>query len=324
MLECTLRRTYAPSELLAKHPPKLRNLNKQLVFELACPPAATHGGAIEVTRWAAAPLPYAADLKATDIGPVAGHFAYDGADGIWHVNFADPRLFAAYGSSLLAQDELQVAEHPLLGSVREALRAEGLPALTEDALGPTPILVAGVERRCAIDTAPTHDAPGRRQGLYGNRFAAAAPDVVRGAVRVLDPPTRTNLIAIAAPVGRRGPYGRAELERILVTAFTGFSAAIVESRRRWPDAPVEVRTGFWGCGAFGGNRRTMTLLQLLAGRLAGLDRLRYFVFDSRGEADFRSGEADLASILGPPQEPLAVLLERLEDLDYEWGSSDGN
>lgn len=26
----------------------------------------------------------------------------------WHVNFADPRLFAAYGSGLFAQDEIRV------------------------------------------------------------------------------------------------------------------------------------------------------------------------------------------------------------------------
>ena len=29
---------------------------------------------------------------------------------------------------------------------------------------------------------------------------------------------------------------------------------------------AKVRTGFWGCGAFGGNRTLMTLLQLLADR----------------------------------------------------------
>ena len=29
-----------------------------------------------------------------------------------HVNFADPVLFVAYGGGLLAQDEMQVVEHP--------------------------------------------------------------------------------------------------------------------------------------------------------------------------------------------------------------------
>ena len=323
MLECTLRRSFVPSELLAKHPPKLRHPLKQLVFELACPPGAVHAGSIEVTRWAAAPLPKMVDLAPTEVVPITGHYAYDGGDGVWHVNFADPQLFVAYGSSLLAQDELQAVEHPLLGSLREALLAGNLSALTEEALEPTPVLVAGVERRCALDTAPDLSA-GRLYGLYGNRFAVATPEVVRRAVRVLEPPTKTNLIAIAAPVGRHGPYWRAQLERILVTAFTGFSAAVAESRGRWPGAPVEIRTGFWGCGAFGGNRHAMTLLQLLAARLAKVDRLRFYAFDDQGETDFRAGQADLASVLGPPGEPLAPLIDRIEDLDYEWGRSDGN
>jgi len=36
----------------------------------------------------------------------------------WYVNFADPRLFTAYGSGLFAQDEIQAAEHPILGHLR--------------------------------------------------------------------------------------------------------------------------------------------------------------------------------------------------------------
>ncbi len=33
----------------------------------------------------------------------------------WHVNFADRHLFVAYGSPLMAQDEIQCMEHPVLG-----------------------------------------------------------------------------------------------------------------------------------------------------------------------------------------------------------------
>ena len=64
-------------------------------------------------------MPRVAELAATEIVVAGGYYEYDGADGIWHVNFADPQLFVAYGSGLLAQDELQAAEHPMLGSVRE-------------------------------------------------------------------------------------------------------------------------------------------------------------------------------------------------------------
>lgn len=44
----------------------------------------------------------------------------------WDVNFADPRLFTAYGSELFAQDEMQVAEHLAFGAVRgRCMRAGG-------------------------------------------------------------------------------------------------------------------------------------------------------------------------------------------------------
>jgi len=41
--------------------------------------------------------------------------------------------------------------------------------------------------------------------------------------------------------------------------------------------------------------------------------------------DFARGAADLASVLGAgaPGEPLADVIERIDDLDDEWGTSDG-
>ncbi|WP_224369822.1 poly(ADP-ribose) glycohydrolase [Hyalangium versicolor] len=323
---CLLRREYEPAALLKAHPPVLRHPHKQLLFELTCPPGAVHSGRIVLTRWRAAPLPTTVALAPTKSLAVPGTYDYNGDDaGVWHVNFADPQLFVAYGSALLAQDELQAAEHPVLGALREALLAEGLPAKTEVNGEASPVLVLGAERRCSIATAPD-SAAGRPLGLYGNRFAEASPKVVRAAVQVLQPPTRSNLIAIAAPAGGRGPYFRRQLEQILTTAYTGFAAAVAESQQRWPGQAVEIRTGFWGCGAFGGNRHAMTLLQLLAARLAGVDHLRFYTFDDAGQAAFRTGSKDLDAVIaaGAPGEALAELIERIADLDYEWGVSDGN
>ncbi|AGC43383.1 hypothetical protein MYSTI_02054 [Myxococcus stipitatus DSM 14675] len=322
---CLFRREYEPAALLAAHPPVQRHPHKQWVFEQACPPGAIHTGRVELTRWKAAPLPATVSLAETQCLAVPGTYDYSGDDaGVWHVNFADPQLFVAYGSGLLAQDELQAAEHPVLGALREALLAEGVPAKTEEPGAATPVLILGAERRCAIATAPDR-AASRPFGLYGNRFAAAPLKTLSTAVQVLRPPTRTNLIAIAAPTGHRGPYFRHQLEQVLVTAYTGFAAAGWESRRHWPAQPVEVRTGFWGCGAFGGNRHAMTLLQLLAARLAGIDRVRFYTFDLAGEAAYQAGADDLDTVLaaGAPGEPLSGLIERIADLDYEWGVSDG-
>ena len=318
-MQCLVRRAYDPTTLLAEHPPRLEHPYKRIVFDAACGTAL--GSTIELTRWRATGLPEACTLAPTEITPVPGHFDYAGDHrGVWHLNFADPHLFFAYGSALLAQDELQAAEHPLLGCVREALIAEHQPALTEDQVGPTPVLVAGIERRCEILTAPTAARPG---GLYGNRFAMSRPDVIRDAIRVISPPTITNLIAIAAPGGGMEKYSRRDIEQVMVTAYTGFSAAVAESRQIYPGTPVEIRTGFWGCGAFGGNRHAMTLLQLLAARLAGVDRVRFYVFDDAGLAVFRTGAAHLDEVLAGGG-PLATVLDRTLARGYRWGVSDGN
>jgi hypothetical protein len=170
-----------------------------------------------------------------------------------------------------------------------------------------------------ITKAPRQPPPKRRRGSRNRREV----DQSKGAAEA---PTRSNLIAMAAPQGGLGPYRPEELERVLITAYTGFAAAVSESHRMWPGAPVEVRTGFWGCGAFGGNRRAMTLLQVLAAQLTAVARLRFYVFDDNGHAHFRAGTTDLEHILaaGRAGEPIAKVIERTADLDYEWGVSDGN
>ncbi|MGC4118781.1 MAG: hypothetical protein QM765_30315 [Myxococcales bacterium] len=256
------RKTFQAESLMREHPPRLRHPNKQLVFDLACPAGARHQGEIAFSRWRADGLPGALPAERPKLTDRPGFFDYPRPQAgtvEWHINFADPRLFAAYAGPLLAQDELQVAEHPALGAVREALEPLG-EAFTEDARGPTPVLVTGVERRCALS------------GLYGNAFARAAPKAVKAAVRTLSPPPRSNVLAIAAPVGR-GPYTLAQIERITLTATTGLLAAKGETERLAPGARTVVHTGFWGCGAFGGDRVLMTALQVVAARLAGVEAL---------------------------------------------------
>jgi hypothetical protein len=312
-----LRRSFDTAALVTAHRPVLGDPQKRRVHQLAAGgPAPT--GTIELTRWAAGSVP-SAPLHPTELVAAAGYYDYAGSDaGTWHVNFADPQLFVAYGSGLLAQDELQVAEHPALGSLREALIAtEREHALTEHNGAPTPVLVTGVERRCVLATAPDL-AAGRPYGLYGNRFAAAAPEQIIAAVTPVRPPTHTNFIAIAAPVGR-GEYMRAQLDHILATAYTGFAAAVAESARLWPGASVEIRTGFWGCGAFGGNRLVMTSLQLLAARLAGVARVRFYAFDDAGLADLRAGATVLADAIAAGGDTV----ERIADRDFRWGVGDG-
>jgi len=312
-MKCFFRRAYAAAELPKRFPPVLRDPNKQLAFELAMAGAAP-AGEIVVTRWHPLALPELVPETRPEESVLAGYYDYAPTSAInWHINFADPFLFVAYGSRLLAQDELQCVEHPALGSIREAILHEGLDALTEDTQGPTPVLVANVERRCTLETAASMARP---LGLYGNQFTRADAATVRSALTRHDPPRRSNLIAIAAPVGG-GRYTREQIERVIITAYTGFAAAARES-----GAAIEISTGFWGCGAFGGNREVMTALQLLAARLAGVTCVRFYAVDDAGRTDFLRGKAVLERALAETTSVTDVI-DRLETVGYKWGFSNG-
>jgi hypothetical protein len=314
--EAMMDERFGAAELVRAFPPKVRNANKLVVFEIAG--AEKCSGEIGVSRWKAMKLP-AEFPGGGKVASAAGFFTYDPpAKGVtaWHVNFADPLVFAYYGGALLAQDELQVAEHPILASVHEMLTKKS-QMLTVEKESPTPILVTGVERRVKIAT-DANAAEGRPDGLYGNRFAAAKAEVIRKAVTAIDPPTISNILAIAAPRPGRGAYDGATLENILITAYTGFRAA----REKSPaNSKVEIHTGFWGCGAFGGSRTAMTALQIAAAKLAEVE-LVFHTADKAGEKDFETGKAAFEK--SAEAASVKEFLTRIEAAKYQWGTSDGN
>ena len=324
------RRAFDAAVLMAEHPPRVHDPNKQVVLEVASPPGAVHRGTIGYTRWAAMALaehlePVPADLVASSPGFFDYRPVLEGDDAVeWHLNFADPHLFAYYGGGLFAQDEMQVAEHPALGALREALVAADAEARTDGPDGPTPVLVTGIERRVVVATNPDA-AAGRPHGLYGNAFAAATPEAVRLATTPIDPPTVTNLVAIAAIAGGSGPYSGEEIRRTLVTAFTGFRAAVLESARlAGGPARVVVHTGYWGCGAFGGNRVLMALLQVAAARMAGLERLVFHTGSPGGDAPLADARSVIEELTGAEAIATSDLLVAIEAQGFRWGISDGN
>src|SRR5262249_2605821 len=170
-------------------------------------------------------------------------------------------------------------------------------------------------------------AAGRPHGLYGNAFAASGIDVVERATRRIDPPTISNIIAMAAPACGTGEYSERDIDYIFATAFTSFSAAREESRRAaGARARTIVHSGFWGCGAFGGNRRLMIALQTLAARAARVDQLVLHAGDSAGAEEMNRGLAladTLAARCGSPCS-LSKLVGRVALLGLRWGVSDGN
>jgi hypothetical protein len=335
------RREYDAALLMRRHPPFFRSERKLFVFSIACPQDAVHSGRLEYTRWEEMQLPKVAEPgRAADLVQArAGYYDYRPlpvADGSatraaatraptveWHVNFADPALFGYYGGAAMAQDELQVAEHPALAALRQALLSEGRTATTVYAGRPTPVLVAGAERRIHLNTEP-NAAEGRPDGLYGRPFHTADYEAIRRAVEIIDPPTSSNVIAMAAPVFGHGRYTLDQISFSIATAYTGFRAARLESDRiAGPGAQLAIHTGRWGCGAFGGNPRVMDLVQVLAAGIAGVDRLVYYTGEATRTPTIERTLETARTAFGSGPVPARDLAAAIAAMGIEWGTGDG-
>ncbi len=328
------RASIEAADLVAKYPPRLPHRNKRAIYDKASPPGALHRGTLTVSRWAQELLPLSIHWAEapTTIELREGTFTYDPprpssrATMEWHLNFAHTILFVAYGGPLFAQDEMQVAEHPSLASVREWLTGEAVeglrPVTREDGLA-TPMLLRGVERRCAVATDEDPDAD-RPLGLYGNAFGRAREEAVRRATRVLDPPTITNVLAMEAPAGATGRYTAEQIHGVMATAYTGFRAARLESALALGEGvEVVLHTGHWGTGAYGGNRVLMAMLQVLAAKAAGLHRMVFHTYDRAGATPCREALGRLDA-LATRAVTLGEALTAIDAAAFEWGVSDGN
>jgi hypothetical protein len=167
------RQRFDTQELVTDFPPELHDANKEIVYDLACPPGCSHGGQLIFSRWRKMTLPRTVSFGQHRVvfearEDVFGYEPTPEESSVveWYLNFAHHDLFCAYGGSLFAQDEMQVAEHPALGSLREALLQTGIEPWTVESGEPTPILIMGVERRCEVAT-DCDAALGRPFGLYG-------------------------------------------------------------------------------------------------------------------------------------------------------------
>lgn len=324
------------ASLVQKYPPRCSNANKKMVFEMSLKTNPNHDGELVFTRWKCFRLPRTLKFETTtELEVLPDIYTYptptNSSTYSWHVNFADPHVFGFYGGSLYAQDEMQVTEHPALASLRVMLDSKHdidnvhFIGATVDRGGPTPVLVRNVERRVVVDTFPRPDFP---SGLYGNAFARAPENILRAATTLIEPPTKSNIIAIAAKGHGYGNYSLSDISYTFQTAYSGFLAAKVDS---WVAAgkpeddssyTVEINTGNWGCGAFGGNPTMMALIQIGAARAAGINKLIYHTVR-------KSPDVERAFEMWKEIEPqvnnqeVQKLFSVLAGLKLQWGVSNG-
>jgi hypothetical protein len=324
------RESWDKPALRRRYPPVFAHPHKRLLHDIAFAPGEEEHGELCVSRWACvvpAGHVLADDLRVRE---EPTFFEYGPAPGApssreWYLNFADTELFFAYGGALFAQDEIQVAEHPVLASVREKLRAlapggGACEPRTRDARGvATPVLVQGVERRIAVAT-DADAAAGRPLGLYGNRFATAPRTTIVRATSRIEQPTLSNILALAAPAYGSGAYSRETIDDALCAAFTGFRAAAIQAEEADRGGDIVVHTGNWGCGAFGGNAELMYLVQMVAAAWAGVGEI---VFHAPRTAEFAMARTKFADLVSRCADH-AGALQFLHAQRYRWGVSDGN
>ena len=337
-----VRKRFNSEALFREYPPKIFNENKRIIYKIACPKGCIHKGELVFTKWKALGL---SNLKLvlhdirTELRMEENNYHYkpieevDGTPIEWYVNFADRHLFRYYGTGLFAQDEIQVAEHPVLGAIREALTSLEIqdarygPYTRGVDASPTPVLIRGARRRVKI-LLDRNPAEGRPNGLYGSFFLQCTPEVVKKACKVINPPTISNIIAMEAPKGAMGrKYSFSQLRDIFSTAYTAFCAAQIESSYMQKNhIKVIIHTGNWGTGVYGGNKTLMALLQILAAYKAGIDILIYHTYNHLSSLKYSDALELVNSSLLDIEEPILIeqLLTRIKNMGFGWGQIDGN
>lgn len=261
------------------------------------------------------------DYNQTNVILNDGFFEYDKDQNndtrkIWWMNFADPNLFVFYYSSLFAQDEIQVFEHPLLASVRSYLLAtkdRKVAPRTTNGSNATPFLIENVPLWQNVNTKPIL-SDGSYGNIYGNRFIRASEEEISAGISVCTENIRNNIMAIAAPVGS-GKYSKGEIEQTFETLFCSFAAAKNLSQ----DKKCVIHGGNWGCGAFGGNREFMYFAQLFAACITGVDEL---VLHGVSNPAFANAQSliDSAKTCTKYSDVVKLVLSQ----NFYWGESDGN
>ncbi|KAJ3158749.1 hypothetical protein HK101_001231 [Irineochytrium annulatum] len=166
--------------------------------------------------------------------------------------------------------------------------SELAPLSRDQSQRPTPFLLMDVPLVCNVAAGKYYDKGFK---MNPNAVADLAKDGLTHHPR--DKRPKNNLVCMSAPDqlfnplrARVGPYTIYQIRFIYRTAYTAFSGIVRKMEERCIiDNGVEhaknlfiaLHTGFWGCGSFGGNKKLMAYLQIVAAAAAGIDRLEFHV-----------------------------------------------
>lgn len=170
----------------------------------------------------------------------------------------------------------------------------------------------------------------------GNKFSSSSKATILRSYKYLSPHQTVNIIAIEAPKYGRGSYTIAEITYILQACYTAYLAAKrldkltfnINHQLKSSDSEqlkTYIHTGWFGCGAYGGNRTIMIILQILAAKLAGIDRLIFHTVTSDYIDEQNRALDFLKNLFDENQTHFTLddLLENIHRENFQWGSSNG-
>lgn len=182
--------------------------------------------------------------------------SYEYEDDHWYVVFANQELGGGYLNQGFVQEEILTIECP---EVAIALsQFNWLGPLGQNEVG----IYTNVDRGCQIL-------------IYGRQRVGAKGNLKEAIQRV--PPKRIHLLAMNAinVSKKREGATREDLRYMLDKAVIGFRAVVERGGQ-------EIQTGKWGCGVYGNDLLSITMITILAARKAGLSRVVFYLYDGSG------------------------------------------
>ena len=225
----------------------------------------------------------------------------------WWVVFSGDRPLMAYNGAMFAQEEIAAAIHPALCHLKEALQKEDIVLRRHGRCDP--LLVECVQCNVSLDLT----------NLYGRLFDQATKKQVSSSLTLRDPPTLSSLIFMTSHPMSQGAYTRANLLYLYETACAAFEGVTFYYFAMYH----YVHTGHWGCGALGGNRVAVALMQMLAAAtVSPVLRLVYHTFDTNGSEAYQHALALFQEWCTATDISVDQFIDNAVAAAFQWGESD--